>query len=119
MATTRAKQGRGGYLVTPHRKKSLDVNMRGRAVPTSVLSACPERIGRGVSSMVKVEDPRLLRQRLLRGSDTPEVLPGLGQRIDGGVIFVAAVQCFRVVRFNSRAVILRPVRNPQLPVVFL
>src|SRR5258706_2064440 len=62
---------------------------------------------------------RLLRQRLLRGTGAPEVLPSLRQGVDGIVIFVAAIQRFRVVRFNSRAVILRPVGNPQLPVVFL
>src|SRR5882762_2826529 len=62
---------------------------------------------------------RLLRQRLLRGTGAPEVLPGLRQRVDGIVVFVAAVQRFRVISFNPRAVILRPVRNSQLPVVFL
>src|SRR5882762_11813296 len=62
---------------------------------------------------------RLLRQRLLRGTGAPEVLPGFRQRVDGIVIFVAAIQRFRVISFNSRAVILRPVRNSQLPVVFL
>src|SRR6266481_6368758 len=62
---------------------------------------------------------RLLRQRLLRGTGAPEVLPGFRQRVDGIVIFVAAIQRFRVVRFNARAVILRPVGNAQLPVVFL
>src|SRR5258708_3394075 len=62
---------------------------------------------------------RLLRQRLLRGTGAPEVLPGLRQRVDGIVIFVAAIQRFGVVRFNARAVIFCPVGNPQLPVIFL
>src|SRR5258707_9086958 len=62
---------------------------------------------------------RLLRQRLLRGTGAPEVLPGFRQCVDRIVIFVAAIQRFRIVRFNSRAVILRPVGNRQLPVVFL
>src|SRR5579859_6755667 len=65
------------------------------------------------------QSPRLLRQRLLCGTRAPEVLPGFRQRVDGIVIFVATIQRFGVVRFNSRAVILCPVGNAQLPVVFL
>src|SRR5260221_12591040 len=62
---------------------------------------------------------RLLRQRLLGASGAPEVLAGFRQRVDGIVIFVAAIQRFRIVGFNSRAVIFCPVGNAQLPVVFL
>src|SRR5260221_7076360 len=62
---------------------------------------------------------RLLRQRLLSASGAPEVLAGFRQRVDGIEIFVAAIQRFRIVGFNSRAVIFCPVGNAQLPVVFL
>src|SRR5579859_257531 len=65
------------------------------------------------------QSPRLLRQRLLSASSAPEILSCFRQRVDWVVILVAAIQRFGVVRFNSRAVILCPVGNAQLPVVLL
>src|SRR5271170_915565 len=60
----------------------------------------------------------LLSEGLLEWPVAPEILAVLGQGVNGIEVFVAARERFRVIGFDAGAIILGPVGDAQLAVVF-